>query len=143
MERLLIVLIALAGMAGIWLIWWGLKLGLRHSIQVDAETLEDRRPALLYFSSMDCAPCRLQQTPILDSLRQALGNSVRFQEYDAVENPEAAGRYRVLTVPTTVVIAPGGEVVAINYGLTQAEKLRRQLAEAGARWEPQLAASVP
>ena len=135
MDRPLILLIALAGMGVLGLAWWGMKLGLRHSIQVDPETLEDERPALLYFSSVDCAPCRLQQAPILDGLRQALGNSVRFQEYDAVENPELASRYRVLTVPTTLVIAPGGQVVAVNHGLAQADKLGRQLAQAGARWE--------
>jgi hypothetical protein len=39
----------------------------------------------------------------------------------------------VLTVPTTVVIAPNGEVVAVNYGVTQAKKLQRQLAAAAAR----------
>jgi thioredoxin 1 len=135
MDRLLILLIALAGIGALGLAWRGMKLGLRHSIQVDPEILEDERPALLYFSSVDCAPCRLYQAPILDRLRQALGNSVRFQEYDAVENPELASRYRVLTVPTTLVIAPGGEVVAVNYGLAQADKLQRQLLEAGARLE--------
>jgi len=135
MDRLLILLIALAGIGALGLAWRGMKLGLRRSIQVDPETLEHDRPAMLYFSSVDCAPCRLQQAPILDGLRQSLGNSVRFQEYDVVENPQLASRYRVLTVPTTLVIARGGEVVAVNYGLAQADKLRRQLAQAGARWE--------
>lgn len=38
--------------------------------------------------------------------------------------------YRVLTVPTTVVVAPCGDVVAVNYGVALAEKLQHQLDQA-------------
>jgi thioredoxin 1 len=114
-------------MAALWLAWQGAKLWLRRSIRVDRETLNDERPTLLYFSSSDCAPCILQQSPILASLREVLGDCVNFQEYDAVAHPDLARRYRVLTVPTTVVITPDGEVSAVNYGVTQADKLHRQL----------------
>ena len=132
MDRLVILLIALAGMGGLWLAWRGLKSGLRRSIRVDGEVLNDGYPTLLYFHSDDCAPCRLQQSPILASLQQDFGDCVHFQDYDALAYPELARHYRVLTVPTTVVIAPGGEVVAINYGVARADKLRRQLEEAAA-----------
>jgi thiol-disulfide isomerase/thioredoxin len=127
MNRLIILLIAIAGMAALWLAWQGAKLWLRRSIRVDQETLNDDRPTLLYFSSPDCAPCILQQSPILASLREILGDCVNFQEYDAVAHPDLARRYRALTVPTTVVITSNGEVVAVNYGVTQANKLHRQL----------------
>jgi thioredoxin 1 len=132
MDRPVILLIALAGMGGLWLAWWGLKSRLRRSIRVNREALNDDYPTLLYFHSDDCAPCRVQQSPILDSLQQELGDCVRFQDYDALAYPELARRYRVLTVPTTVVIAPGGEVVAVNYGVARADKLQRQLEEAAA-----------
>jgi len=131
MERLLVLLLAAAGLGLAWLAWQGGKARLRGSIRVDEETLSEHRPTLLYFSSLDCGPCRLQQTPIVAGLRQRLGERVRFEEYDAVEHPEVAQRYRVLTIPTTVVIAPGGKVVAINYGVARADRLERQLAQAG------------
>jgi thioredoxin-like negative regulator of GroEL len=89
-------------------------------------------PSLVYFSGAHCAPCRFQQRPIVDSLRQVMGSRIQFQEYDAVEHPDLAQRYKVLTVPTTVIIAPDGEVVAVNYGVTPADKLRRQLDRAAA-----------
>ncbi|GAB4544833.1 MAG: hypothetical protein Kow0063_38650 [Anaerolineae bacterium] len=138
MDRLMILLAALIGAGVLWLVWRGVKLWLRRSIRVDQETLSDERPTLLYFSSPDCAPCRLQQGPILASLQEALGDRVRFQEYDAVIHADLARRYRVLTVPTTVVIAPDGQVVAVNYGVTQADRLRRQLKEAAERQETSL-----
>jgi thioredoxin 1 len=127
MDRLAILAIAIAGMVALWLAWQGAKLWLRRSIRVDQETLNDDRPTLLYFSSPDCAPCILQQSPILASLREVFGDCVNFQEYDAVAHSDLAGRYRVLTVPTTVVITPNGEVTAVNYGVAQANKLHRQL----------------
>jgi len=127
MDRLAILLGAIAGMGALWLVWRGVKSWLRYSIRVDQETLNDNKPTLLYFSSPDCAPCHLQQSPILASLRETLGDCINFQEYDAVAHPELARRYRVLTVPTTVVIAPNGAVLAVNYGVTQANKLQRQV----------------
>jgi thioredoxin 1 len=132
MGRLLILLVALAATGMLWIAWQGIKLWLRHNIHVDPGTLKDGRPTLLYFHSDECAPCRLQQSPIVASLRRTMGEGVRFQEWNAVAHPDIARRYRVLTVPTTVVIAPGGEVVAVNYGVTRADKLRRQLADAAA-----------
>ena len=135
MDRMLILLIALAGMGGLWLAWRALKSRLRRSIHVDREILEDAYPTLLYFHSDDCAPCRLQQTPILASLQKDLGDCVHFRDYDALAHPELARQYRVLTVPTTVVIAPDGKVVAINYGVARADKLQRQLEEAAADLE--------
>jgi thiol-disulfide isomerase/thioredoxin len=135
MDRLIIILVALAGMGVVWLGWRGIKFWLRRSIRVDQEIQIDDRPTLIYFSSPDCVPCRLQQSPILASLRQTFGDCVHFQEYDAVAFPDLARRYRVLTVPTTVVIAPGGGVVAVNYGVAQAEALQRQLEEAAVERE--------
>lgn len=134
MDRLLILLIAVLALGGLWLSWQGIKIGLRRSIQVAPDMLSDsQRPTLVYFRSDACAPCRWQQSPILDSLRQNMGERVSFREFDAVADPDMARRFRVLTVPTTVIIAPNGEVVAVNHGVTQAGKLERQLANAATK----------
>ena len=72
------------------------------------------------------------------SLQETFWDCVSFQEHDAVAHPNLARRYRVLTVPTTVIIAPNGEVVAVNYGVTQANKLQRQLEMAAEEREDML-----
>jgi thiol-disulfide isomerase/thioredoxin len=135
MDRLLTILVGLAVAGVVWLLWCVVKCWLRRTIRVEQGALNDGRPTLLYFSSSDCAPCRLRQGPILASLRKTMGERVHFREYDAVTYPELANRYRVLTVPTTVIIGPGGSVLAVNYGVTQAAKLQRQLAQAGLELE--------
>jgi thioredoxin-like negative regulator of GroEL len=127
MDRLYVVLVVLGGLSLIWIAWQGAKYWLRRRIRVAPEMTHAQSPTLVYFSGADCAPCRFQQQPIVDSLRQLMGSRIQFHEYDATEHPDLAQRYKVLTVPTTVVIAPDGEVVAVNYGVTPADRLRRQL----------------
>jgi thioredoxin-like negative regulator of GroEL len=127
MDRLQIVFLALIGVGALWLVWQGTKLWLRRGIQADGLSLKNDQPTLLYFSSDGCAPCRLQQAPTIVSLRQAMGERAEFQEYDAVEHPELVRQFRILTVPTTVVMSPCGDVVAVNHGVTTAEKLQDQL----------------
>lgn len=132
MERLIILIGILLGLGLAWLAWQAVKSQLRRGIEVEGSLLQAGRPTLLYFSSENCAPCRLQQAPIVSLIRQEWGAGVDIYEYDAVEHADLARRYRILTVPTTVVIAPGGEVVTVNYGLARLDQLRRQLLEAGA-----------
>jgi thioredoxin 1 len=124
------VLLLMAGVGAAWLAWRKIKIWLRRRIQVEDFALASEKPTLLYFSSTDCVPCRSQQSPIIASLSQVMGQEARFQEYDALDHPDLARRYQVLTVPTMVVVSSGGDVVAVNYGVTQAEKLRRQLISA-------------
>jgi thioredoxin 1 len=126
MDRWIVVLLAAAGLAGAWLAWQGIKGGLRRGVRGEAGD----RPALLYFHSDDCAPCRYQQAPAVAALQRALGERVRFEEIDALARPELARRYRVFTLPTTVVVAADGRVAAVNYGVASADRLRAQLAEA-------------
>jgi thioredoxin-like negative regulator of GroEL len=131
MDRLLIILALGVLLFVAWLAWLGAKWLLHRNVRADGGPTGDRRPALIYFSSPDCVPCRWQQAPIVEGLRQALGDRVHFEEVDALADPEKARQYHVLTVPTTVVVSSDGQVVAINYGVTQANRLSQQLARAG------------
>jgi thioredoxin-like negative regulator of GroEL len=87
----------------------------------------DGHPVVLGFTGEYCLPCKTQQHPALERLRARLGQSIHISEVDALEHADLAGRYGVLTVPTTVVLDGNRNVIAINYGVTQTEKLRRQL----------------
>ncbi len=85
-------------------------------------------PTILYFTTPDCAQCRLRQTPILEQLLSELGRPVVLRKVDALEHEDLARRYGVLTVPTTVILDAAGRPRAINHGLATADQLRRQLA---------------
>jgi thioredoxin-like negative regulator of GroEL len=50
-------------------------------------------------------------------------------EIDAAAQPDQAGHWGVLSVPTTILIDPAGKPRHINHGVAPAEKLRRQITE--------------
>jgi hypothetical protein len=119
-ERLLlsIVIAALAALAYLLLAHY-------HRRRVSAEArVAPGRPRLLYFHSLGCSACAAQSRYLdaLDSDSQALVTTIDV-EYD----PQAARRYNVLTLPTTIVVDRMGSVQYINYGLASTARLNKQL----------------
>jgi hypothetical protein len=84
---------------------------------------------ILAFSSDDCAQCHRLQTPALARVQALRGERVEVMEVDAPTSPALTERYAVLTLPTTVVLAPDGRAHAVNYGFANSEQLLRQCDE--------------
>ena len=84
------------------------------------------RAALLIFTSPTCAPCKLQQIPIVDQLMRDWHDRIEVRLIDVTEQPEIASQYGVWSLPTTIVLKADRSVVAINQGVAQASKLRGQ-----------------
>ena len=82
-------------------------------------------PYILYFTGDGCTVCRTHQEPALAKL-----GDVRIDKVDAIADRALADRFHVYTLPTTVVLAPDGHALHVNYGYATAPKLERQLAEA-------------
>ncbi len=82
---------------------------------------------ILAFSTPDCVPCRTIQKPALDELQLLFPGWVEVRDVDATIELELAGRFGILTVPSTVVIGDHGQVLAINHGTTDRKRLAAQL----------------
>ncbi len=82
-------------------------------------------PYILYFTGESCTVCRTHQEPALGRLGE-----VRIDKVDAVAERSLADRFHVYTLPTTVVMAPDGHALHVNYGYAPTPKLARQLADA-------------
>jgi len=91
-------------------------------------------PSLLFFSSATCAICHSAQRPAIDALRTRLDPLVRIREVDVAEEPDVARQYRVMALPTTVILGPDGAVAGINVGFASAERLTAQLADVSGAW---------
>jgi thioredoxin 1 len=92
-----------------------------------AQLVDGTRPAVLYFTTPDCAQCRLQQAPILSQLAAKV--DVAVHKLDAVEQEALARFYGIMTVPTTVVLDPQLRPVAVNHGVAPLPKLLAQVGE--------------
>lgn len=85
------------------------------------------RPAVLAFTSPDCAACEVAQRPALQALSARMGDRVEIREVDVLAARDVARAFGVFSVPTTVVVDGRGEVVAFNIGVTSTERLLEQL----------------
>jgi thiol-disulfide isomerase/thioredoxin len=84
-------------------------------------------PAVVYFTTPMCIPCRTQQQPALARLQSELGEAIQIFKVDAAEDPAAAERWGVFTAPTTFVLDGCGQPREVNHGVADAPKLRRQI----------------
>ena len=85
------------------------------------------RPAVLYFTTPDCATCKAFQRPQLNRFKRLLGEQVQVVEINAQSQPDLAGRWGVLSVPTTFVLDAEGVPRHVNHGAVSAEKLAEQV----------------
>jgi hypothetical protein len=84
---------------------------------------------ILAFSSADCRQCHELQIPALQRVLEARGTKVSVAEVDAPNSPDLTQRFRVLTVPSTVVMDAKGRAHAVNYGFANTQRLLDQVDE--------------
>ncbi len=89
--------------------------------------LKPNIPAIVYFTTPTCVPCRTQQQPALTRLQTELGDHLQIVSIDAAENPDVANRWGVFSAPTTFVLDSRGRPRQVNHGVADADKLRRQI----------------
>jgi len=71
----------------------------------DADVLGAERPVVVDFWAPWCGPCRAI-APALEE-RGGEADRVEFVKLDIDENPEAAARFGVLSIPTVILLADG------------------------------------
>ena len=69
------------------------------------EVLNSDRPVLLDFFASWCGPCRMVG-PILDEIAEER-EDIKVCKVDIDEQPELASRYRIMSVPTLMVLKNG------------------------------------
>ena len=85
-------------------------------------------PAIIYFTTPNCVPCRVQQQPALRALQSEFGSEqLQIVQIDATQEPEIASRWGVMTAPTTFILDAGGTARTVNYGVADQSKLKHQL----------------
>lgn len=93
------------------------------------EIIKDAKPTLVDFFATWCGPCKMQG-PVLEQVKNELGDTVNIIKVDIDRNPELANVYRVQSVPTLIMFR-NGEAVWRASGLHQRDQLVEKFRELG------------
>lgn len=127
-----VLLAPVAAMAVVVLLALGLRLqsvSQRRLVGRRATGARHGVPHILAFTGASCTVCHVAQRPALARLRSDL-TDLEVTEIDVAVQPETARAYRVMTLPTTVVLDAEGRISAVNTGFASEDLLRRQVADA-------------
>ena len=69
------------------------------------EVLNSDKPVLLDFWASWCGPCRMV-SPIVDEIADERSN-IKVGKINVDEEPDLAGQFRVMSIPTLIVIKDG------------------------------------
>ncbi len=103
-ERLMVTAVILGCLSLLWLGWHWYKARLAQTIRPIEIEASNGLPTLLWFTADYCAPCKLQQAPIVAELANNLGSAVTIKKIDVSQNPDLIDHYKVLTLPTTIIL---------------------------------------
>ena len=77
--------------------------------EFDEKVLKATTPVLVDFYADWCGPCKMAE-PILDELSNIYIGKVAFVKVNVDEAGEVAGKYGVMSIPTTILFNKGAEV---------------------------------
>jgi thioredoxin 1 len=88
-----------------------------------SELIKSNKPTLVDFYAEWCGPCKMMK-PILDDLKEKVGNQARIIKIDVDKNPLISAVYKIQGVPT-LALFKDGELKWRQAGVVQAEELKR------------------
>lgn len=72
----------------------------------DEKALHSDVPVLVAFLASWCGACKWM-TPMLEELAEDVKNKARVYTVDAVQDPDLANRYSIISIPTVLVLKRG------------------------------------
>lgn len=91
----------------------------------EQEVIKSDKTVLVDFWATWCGPCQMMG-PIIDELSKEMEVKVKIGKLEVDSNPETAGKYEIMSVPSLKVFK-GGKVVKEFTGLQNKEVLRKEL----------------
>lgn len=78
----------------------------------DNEVLKAEKPVLVDFWAAWCGPCRMV-SPVIDQIAEQYEGKIKIAKVNVDENPELAGKYDIMSIPSVFLFDKGTKVDAI------------------------------
>ena len=87
----------------------------------NSEVLQASLPVMVDFYADWCGPCKMM-APVVDQISEEYEGKVKVGKINVDEQPETAGRYGVMSIPT-IIIFKGGEIQEKTVGVQSKKNL--------------------
>jgi len=95
-----------------------------------AALVADGRPTLVELGMDSCASCKAMKG-VLDELRTAHGDRLRLVSINIARQPDQVGQWKVLAIPTQVLLDGEGREFYRHIGFLPAKAIRERFAAHG------------
>ena len=80
----------------------------------ETDVLKSEQPVLIDFYADWCGPCKMM-APVIEEIAAEFAGTVKVGKLNVDESPATAGKYRVMSIPTFLIVK-NGEVVDTIVG---------------------------
>jgi thioredoxin 1 len=80
----------------------------------ETDVLKSEQPVLIDFYADWCGPCKMM-APVIEEIADEFAGTVKVGKLNVDESPATAGKYRVMSIPTLLIVK-NGEVVDTIVG---------------------------
>jgi thioredoxin len=88
------------------------------------EVLASDKPVLVDFWAPWCGPCKAL-SPMLAEIAEQHAEKITVVKVDIDDNPEIAGDYRIMSIPTMTLFVDGSPAATINGAKSKAAILKK------------------
>lgn len=93
----------------------------------EQEVLKNDKPVVVDFWAAWCTPCRIV-SPTIESLADEYKDKVKVGKLNVDENPDTAGKFGIMSIPT-ILIFKGGKPVKTIIGARAKEDYKQAIDE--------------